>query len=173
VLERAEAYAKIPDVKALVDLRTRAAQPSGESAGQKEELARIDEYLIEAQRFQLAKDAEVFRKHQLEEYLGVLRRAAADIDEIGARLKSTAPSTGALSDLRAKSVQVASRLHAVPPPSQFESQHTAACAAADDAVAALAGASTGDPARATVPALEHTRSALRAAIAAASASRVD
>jgi len=171
VLDQARVLANVPDVKALVDLRAKAARRAGDPARLKQELAQIDEYLAEAQRLQLEKDARLFRAHQHEDYLAVLRRAAADLDEIGGMLKSTTLTAGELSGIRAKAVQITSRLHAAPAPSQAGQQHTALCAAADETVSALAAGVTADPrgiASTALASIERTRAAVTAGIAAAS-----
>ena len=77
-------------MKGLVDLRTRTAQlaaattstDAGDSARLNQELAQIDEYLVEAQRLQLAKDAQLFRRHQFEEYVSAVRQVAAERGEV-------------------------------------------------------------------------------------------
>lgn len=179
VLDRAKALAELPDVKGLVDLRTRAAQLAATTStdvapdgGQKNlELAQIDEYLAKAQQLQLAKDAQLFRRHQVEEYVDALRRTATDLDKIGIGLKSTTATGGDLSDLHIKSIQVATRLHAIQAPSEFADRHAAACTAADEAVASL-GNTSGDPRTVMAgasAAIERARAALKEGLVAASA----
>ncbi|MET0211390.1 MAG: hypothetical protein ABW292_00215, partial [Vicinamibacterales bacterium] len=147
LLARARALASVPNVKGLIDLRTRVIGRRGDtgtsesaaaSAGN-QLLERIDQYLAEAQKLQLAKDSQLFQRAQRTgEYRSSLQQAALELDAIDRALGPASLEATTVSLLHADSVQLAARLRAIEAPSDLTTAHRQLCEAIDALAAALA-----------------------------------
>ncbi|HVH27971.1 MAG TPA: hypothetical protein VM818_14480 [Vicinamibacterales bacterium] len=178
VLARARSLASVPNVKGLIDLRARVVRQrrdTGQSPatdGKSDELlARIDAYLAEAQKLQLAKDARLFQQaQQAGQYRSALQQAVSDLDTIDTALRSGNVQTGTLSRIQIDSVQLATRLHAIEAPSDHWIAHAQVCDAADALAAALARVPADGKVSPDAPvrtAIGRARAALRTALDAA------
>jgi hypothetical protein len=179
VLARARALASVPNVKGLVDLRARVvrlrgdarASSAGDVASGDQLLARIDAYLAEAQKLQLAKDAGLFQRvQQTGDYRPAIQQAVADLDAIDRAFGSGSVDRATLSRVQIDSVQLATRLHDIEAPSDHWAAHAQVRDAADVLAAALAlmpadGKASAGPVR---TAIDRARVALRTALDRAS-----
>ena len=180
LLARARALASVPNVKGLIDLKTRVIALRGD-AGKSESAAgagnqlleRIDQYLAEAQKLQLANDSQLFQRAQRTgEYRSSLQQAALELDAIDRALGPASLEATTVSLLHADSVQLAARLRAIEAPSDLTTAHRQLCEAIDALAAALArepAENNVTPATQARSAVGRARAALRAALDAAPA----
>jgi hypothetical protein len=177
LLARARALASIPDVKGLVDLKARVIRLRGDTGtssapdveARAQLLARIDAYLAEAQKLQLAKDARLFQRvQQVGDYRSALQQAVSDLSTIDTAFRSGNVEATTLSELQITAVQLATRLHAIEAPADLALAHALACDAADSLAVALALAPDNKASASPVgTAIGRARAALRAALDAA------
>jgi hypothetical protein len=182
LLARAQVLADVPNVKGLIDLRTKviglrrdATKSESAAAGADNRLLeQIDQYLAEAQKLQLSKDSQLFqRAQQSGNYRSSLEQATLELDAIDAALRPAALEAATISRLHSDSVQLAARLRAIEAPSDLTTVHAQLCNAVD----ALAAAFTPPPENKVTPATPartaagRARAALRDALDAAPASR--
>jgi hypothetical protein len=178
VLARARALARIPDVKALIALKTTlqsgnggasnapgVSGPSGDGARRVEAIATIDELLAEAQQLQLAKDARLFRQMQIERFGAAMRGAAFEIAAADNVLRSPSPQPGAISGVRAQLEQLAARLKALQALPDLSAAHAELCAALDAAVTGLSSSASGNEAQTSPTGVTASLDRARAAIA--------
>jgi hypothetical protein len=166
VLAQARDLASVPNVKGLADLKARVIRLRGSQKPQAgaetgdQLLARIDTYLVEAQKLQLAKDAQLFqRAPQSGSYRSTLQRAVSDLDAIDTAFQPDIDAA-TLTRLQIEAVQLANRLQSISAPSELATAHRQLSDATAALAAALAQVTVGD---------EGSAAPVRAAVARARA----